>query len=165
MTKMIRLDGTIITAGDVGMYSASLLLAFTSAAFAGYFIWYAPQTNDKAAIEFQASYANGAVPADAVDPIVTGSISQATGLNSAIYGITWGRGQFGDTVHYKIRVLREDLAYVDLESEQLTYTLVVRVGDTIPGIGKVRQFEYRNGNWFLLTAAGAVAAEGVLKAN
>jgi hypothetical protein len=165
MSKMIRLDGTIITAGDVVMYFASLLLAFTSAAFAAYFILIAPQTNGRGAIEIQPSYSNRTVLADAVDPIVTGSISRTTRLDSSIYEIPGSPDQFRNTMHYKIRVQREDLAYVDFDSEYLTYTLVVRVGDTVPGIGKVRQFENRNGNWYLLTAAGATAAEGFVKAN
>jgi hypothetical protein len=161
---MARKQGSVTSSGDIVATLAGTLLALTSATFATYVIFIAPQARidpqQLAPTQILAS-ANQELS----DPITTGSIDPIVNGQNEKRSSFSTRSELTGLAHYKIRAFTNEMAIIDFEKSNLTYSAVIKVGDKVPGFGRILSIVNRNGNWFLVTDQGNVADEGFTKIN
>jgi hypothetical protein len=164
MTK----EGPSLTASDIALNVASVVLAFFSASFAGYMVLYGPPdgtnkiTTVSVALEpFDASRIKLG-QYDTLDPIVTGSIRKDDGAGGTANRAASELFQSDQHLNYKLRAVVRNIAFVDISNGRSVVTLPVEVGALIPGIGTVQRFERRGGKWIVVTTASEISEAGTI---
>jgi hypothetical protein len=161
---MTRREDYAVSGGDMMLNFGAIMLAVTSAGFASYFIFVAPQvrldTQQPAGTQVLAS-----VNQQSSDPFITGSIDQAVGIPNKTRYSTLTKSQKANLRHYKIHSYLSDTAIIDFNDNSAIYSVAVRVGDIVPEFGRISRIENRNGNLFLVTDHGIIADEGFAKSN
>jgi hypothetical protein len=161
---MTRKEDSAISNGDMMVNFGAIMLAITSAGFAGYVIFVAPQarvsTQQLAPTQVLAS-----VNREPSDPIITGSIDRAASVPDRQRYSILSKPEKANLRHYKIRSYTNDMAIIDFTGKNLTHSVKIKVGDYVPGFGHILSIDNRNGNWFLVTDQGTIADEGFVKMN
>jgi hypothetical protein len=163
MTK----EGPSLTAGDIALNVASVVLAFFSASFAGYMVLYGPpdgnnKTTVSVALEPFDTSRIKLGQYDTLDPIVTGSIRKDDGAGRAANHSASEFFQSDQRLNYKLRAVVQNIAFVDISNGRSAVTLPVAVGANIPGIGTVQRFERRGGKWIVVTTSSEISEAGTI---
>jgi hypothetical protein len=159
----------VVSRSDLLLNLASIVLAFTSASFAGYMVMYGPPQKlgdtPAASVSLELFDPSRTEPdgLDSLDPIVTGSIAKGTGGDKKINRATFEVLYPDQRVRYKLRAIVENTAFVDVSNGASTVTLPVETGAVLPGVGRVLRFEKRKGHWILVTLSTEISEQGTIK--
>jgi len=160
-------DGTTLTAGDIALNVASVVLAFFSASFAGYMVIYGPPDRTgniptvSVALEPFDTSRTKLGQYDTLDPIVTGSITKATDTGKSAHRAALELFEADQHLNYKLRSIVQNTAFVDISNDRSIVTLPVEVGVLIPGAGNVLRFERRGGRWIVVTSTSEISEAGM----
>ncbi len=146
---MISRNGSDINLSDIVLNLGAVLLAAASAGFATFVVLSGPHpivpiTADGETFQIATQTGQGLA-----DPIITGSIEQAPDGGNAKLNVTRDISATSNPINYKIRSIEKGTATIDFFDETFVYTMKVRVGDHVNGIGLVKSFEQKNGNWYV----------------
>ncbi|MCC7480703.1 MAG: hypothetical protein IT541_04170 [Hyphomicrobiales bacterium] len=164
MTK----EGPSLTASDIALNVASVVLAFFSASFAGYMVLYGPPdgtntiTTVSVALEPFDTSRTKLGQYDTLDPIVTGSITKDDGAGRTADRAASELFESDQYLNYKLRSVVQNIALVDISNGRSVVTLPVEVGALIPGIGTVQRFERRGGRWIVVTTSSEISEAGTI---
>jgi hypothetical protein len=162
-------ERAMLTAGDIALNAASILLAFFSASFAGYMVMYGPPDGNSnipavtVALEPFDTSRTKLGNYDALDPIVTGSITKDANAtdkeaNQAVLDLL----RTDQHLRYNLRTVFQNTAFVDISNGHSSITLPLERGTLIPGVGKVLRFEKRKGKWVVVTGSAEISEEGMI---
>jgi hypothetical protein len=157
-----------LTASDIALNVVSVVLAFFSASFAGYMVMYGPPDGANkipavsVALEPFDTSRTKLGQYDALDPIVTGSITRDDGSGKTGNRAASELFQSGQQLNYKLRAITQNIAFVDISNGRSIATLSVEVGAPIPGIGTVQRFERRGGKWIVVTTTSEISEAGIV---
>jgi hypothetical protein len=154
---MVRNKGALASATDVGISVGAVLLSLTSAGFAAYFILLAPALNSGISRVPDTKYLASASEAES-DPIVTGTTTKLKTYENAE---KWGSETLR-LAHYKIRAVSNNQVVFEIFHDYNSDIIVLKIGDIIPGIGKILAIDNLNGNWYLQTDHGRLASAGTI---
>jgi hypothetical protein len=154
------------TRSDIALNAASILLAVFSISFASYMVMYGPgdgqQSVPKVTVALQPfdTSREKLGSFDALDPIVTGSVSKTEDGdgNQQISGLL----KTGLHLQYNLRTVLQDTAFVDVSNGQSLITVPIARGAILPGVGKVLRFEQRGSKWVLITSSAEISEDGML---
>ena len=165
----MRITGSSsLTVGDIALHTVSIVLAAFSAGFAWYMVMYGPGPQ------------NGAVPQitvalqpfdtnreklgdhDALDPIVTGSITKSDSGSKPPKRPTPELLKPDQHLRYNLRMVFKDTAFVDINNGRSVVTMPVERGAQLPGVGRVLRFENRNGKWIVVTNSAEISEDGMV---
>jgi hypothetical protein len=163
-------DGTRLTAGDILLNAVSVVLAFSSASFAGYMVMYGPSGRNASIptvnVALQPFEPSGTKLGqyDMLDPIVTGSVTRSGGTGKDARRAALELVQVDPYLKYKLRAVIRDTAFIDISNSRSTVTFPVEVGELIPGAGEVLRFERRRGGWIVVTGSSEISERGMTAA-
>jgi hypothetical protein len=165
---LINREGTRLTASDIALNVVSVVLAFFSASFAGYMVMYGPPDGTgtmptvSVALEPFDTSRNKLGQYDALDPIVTGSITKAADAGQSANRAALELFETDQHLNYKLRAIVQNTAFVDISNGRSIVTLPVEVGVLIPGVGNVLRFERRGGKWIVVTSTSEISEAGMV---
>ena len=154
---MARNKSVRASTADFGISVLAVSLSLASAGFALYFILLAPAVNSGISQTAESRYLASASQADS-DPIITGT---TTKLVTAENARKWAP-EIQRLTRYKIRVLDNRQAFMDTFHGKTVASTALKIGDLVPGVGKILAIDNFNGNWYLQTDRGTLASEGIL---
>jgi hypothetical protein len=99
---------------------------------------------------------------DALDPIVTGSLSKADGADGVGNRQLADLLKTGQHLQYNLRTVFQDTAFVDVTNGRSLVTVPIALGAILPGVGKVLRFEQRGTRWVLITSSAEISEDGML---
>jgi hypothetical protein len=155
-------------ASDIVLNAASILLAVFSASFAGYMVMYGPPDGNNnvptvtVALEPFDTSRTKLGNYDALDPIVTGSITRDAGVGKEVNQAVADLLRTDQHLRYNLRMMFQNTAFVDISNGHSSVTLPLETGAVIPGVGKVLRFEKRNGKWIVVTGSAEISEEGMV---
>jgi hypothetical protein len=150
---------------DAGFNIGASLLAASSACFAIYAIALAPPPKSNSG-QLQQPQILASTLQTSSDPIVTGSTERAGyptahkpefALDISTHSTLDSKRQY-----FKFREFRSDGAMVDLKDDEVSYSMAIKPGYDVPGLGLVLKIENYNGNWYVITNKGRYGEEGFI---
>ena len=157
-----------LTSGDIALNAASIMLAAFSGLFAFYMVMYGPgdgqPTVPKVTLALQPfnTLRDKLGNHDALDSIVTGSLSKTDGADSINELQLANLPKAGQHLQYNLRTVFQDTAFVDVTNGQSLITVPITRGAILPGAGKVLRFEQRGTRWVLITSSVEISEDGML---
>jgi hypothetical protein len=153
------------TVSDMLVTAVSVMLAFSSAGFAGYMVAHGPPgaRSDFSLINLAKTRENvsrGIETGRVADPIMTGT---ATGEDGAGDRASLPPGFFdrAERFDYRLTRVKQETAYVEIDNGIEMVTVPVQKGALVPGIGFARGLEQRASGWVLMTGTLEITEDGI----
>jgi hypothetical protein len=152
---------------DIFVNVASVGIAFTSAMFAGYMIFYGAQNEaapQRGAAAVEDPLDRRGVPprhwaedADRIDAVTTASIRDAADVAPRKPYSTAKLEDSALTNNYVLRAVFQGTALIEIKNELSAELWPATEGSYVPGAGKVIAIEKRNDHWQVVTTERTIA--------